>query len=185
MDCCLCAEQFICCHFQHFEEICRFQTTNNERHMSLLSTRFPGFIIACSVIQFSWDSCSLCGGKRAFITWPLKANASLMSVFEAHEVDSSPARLSVFIVQNGSRDPCLPFAKGCLRKPKNVIVSVVFEHNVKWWRGWKRDTNYSLDDLSPTPFKDSNPVFFSEVACSVFSVIEGRVRQSLLVLLQP
>jgi len=152
--------------------------------MSLLSTRFPGFIKACSVIQFSWDSCSLCGGKRAFITWPLKANASLMSVFETDVVDASLARLSVFIVQNGSRDPCLPFAKGCIRKPKNGIVSVVFEHSVKWWWGWKRDTN-SLVEPSPSPFKGSNPVSFSEVACSTFSLIEGRVRQRLLVLLQP
>jgi len=152
--------------------------------MSLLSTRFPGFIKACSVIQFSWDSCSLCGGKRAFITWPLKANASLMSVFETDVVDASLARLSVFIVQNGSRDPCLPFAKGCIRKPKNGIVSVVSEHSVKWWWGWKRDTN-SLVEPSPSPFKGSNPVSFSEVAYSTFSLIEGRVRQRLLVLLQP
>lgn len=106
--------------------------------MSLLSTRFPGFIKACSVIQFSWDSCSLYGEKRAFIAWPLKANASLMSVFEADVVDASLARLNVFVVQNGSRDPCLSFAKGCIPKPKNGIVSVVYEHNVKWWWGWIR-----------------------------------------------
>jgi hypothetical protein len=106
------------------------------------------------------------------------------TVFEADEVDSSLARLSVFIVQNSSRDPCLPFAKGCIREPKNSIVSGVFEHNVKWWWGWKRDT-HSLVDPSPSPVKDSNPVSFSEVACSTVSVIEGRVRQSLLVLLQP
>lgn len=122
--------------------------------MSLLSTRFPGFIKASSVIQFSWDSCSLYGEKRAFITWPLKANASLMSVFEADVVNASLARLNVFVVQNGSRDPCPPFAKGCIRKPKNGIVSVVFEHNVKWWWGWKRGTN-SLVEPSPSAFKDS------------------------------
>jgi hypothetical protein len=104
-----------------------------------------------------------------------------MPVFEADEVDSSPARLGVFIVQNGSRDPCLPFAKGCIRKPKNGIVSVLFEHNVKWCWGCKIDTN-SLIDPFPSPFKDSNPVSFSEVACSTFSLIEVRVRQSLLVL---
>jgi hypothetical protein len=82
-----------------------------------------------------------------------------INVCEAHEEDSSLARLSVFIVQNGSRDPCLPFAKGCIRKPKKGIVSVVFEHNVKWWWGWKKDTN-SLVDPFPSLLKDSNPVSF-------------------------
>jgi hypothetical protein len=164
-----------------------FQTTNAVKHMSLLSTRFPGSIKACSVIQFSWDSCSLCGGKLALITWLLRANASLMSVFEPDEVDSSLAtrRLGVFIVQNGSREPCLPLAKGCIRKPMNGILSAEFEHNVEWWWGWKRERSDSLDDPSPYPFKDSNPVSFSKGAWSTFSLIEGRMRQGLLLILQP
>jgi hypothetical protein len=75
-----------------------------------------------------------------------------MSVFEPDEVDSSLARLGVFIVQNGSREPCLPLAKGCIRKPMNGILSAVFVHNVEWWWGWKREREREILIEQPLPF---------------------------------